>query len=219
MTDNIPTLDDELETIDEEIQSPPSEYIPPKYDNIYKNELYRQIKDCAGSVSAEIVINRLDQIFVDSNLVRHAQKEFEVLGWPGDDEDDDMQKMICDNLVELLGTLASQGHSVMSAPYVINLFSKLAKYEVISPLTGEDDEWTDVGWIYQNNRCGNVFKDKESGEAWDGKGKIFREPNGCCFTSKGSHVPVVFPYTPKREYVDVPFDRDNVDNNENPDKS
>lgn len=58
---------------------------------------------------------------------------------------------------------------------------------------------------HQNKRCSHVFKDKD-GNAYDIDGKVFREPDGCCFTSKDSFVPVTFPYTPKTEYVDVPKD-------------
>ena len=45
---------------------------------------------------------------------------------------------------------------------------------------------------------------KENGEAYDGEGRIFRDPDGSCFTSIDSRVPVTFPYVPKREYVDRP---------------
>jgi hypothetical protein len=56
--------------------------------------------------------------------------------------------------------------------------------------------------MWQNNRCCHVFKDN-AGNAYDIDGKIFREPDGACYTSRDSRVPVTFPYTPVREYVDV----------------
>jgi hypothetical protein len=56
--------------------------------------------------------------------------------------------------------------------------------------------------LFQNVTCGHVFK--ENGEAYDGEGGIFRDPDGSCFTSKDSRVPVTFPYFPNREYVDRP---------------
>jgi len=49
-----------------------------------------------------------------------------------------------------------------------------------------------------------VFKDAD-GRAYDIDGRVFREPNGCCYTSSDSRVYITFPYRPKTEYVDVPF--------------
>ena len=60
---------------------------------------------------------------------------------------------------------------------------------------------TDEG-RWQNIRCSHVFKDGD-GRAYDSTGRIFREPNGCCYTSRDSRVYIEFPYTPKREYVEV----------------
>ena len=85
----------------------------------------------------------------------------------------------------------------------VTLFEKVARFEPLTPLNGDEDEWNEVGeGVFQNRRCDRVFKEK--GGAYDSEGKIFREPDGDCFTSIDSHVPVTFPYTPKREYVDVP---------------
>ena len=135
-----------------------------------------------------------------SNYTKHARKEFEVLGWPGDCE---MQKMICDNVLELLEAFSGQGHSGSSAPYALGLFEKLAKFQPISPLTGEDNEWNEVGSErYQNNRDGEVFKDGDS--AYWAFGKIFRHEDGYTYTSSDSSVPVAFPWTrPKPMIVDV----------------
>lgn len=138
-----------------------------------------------------------------SNLVNHAKKEFEILGWPGDCE---MQKMVCDNLLQLLEVFSSQRHSGSSAPYVLSYFNKLGHFNPISPLTGEDSEWqfvSDVnGGIYQNLRDSEVFK--ENGKAYWIHGRIFKMPNGSTYTSRDSRVPVSFPWTkPEPEIVDV----------------
>jgi len=137
-----------------------------------------------------------------SNLVEHAKKEFEVLGWPGDC---DMKKAICDNIMELLQTFSDQGHSGHSAPYALKYFNELAKFNPISPLTGEDSEWIEVGeGKYQNNRDSEIFKESVDGDAYWIHGKIFREPSGCTYTSRDSCVPVVFPWVkPESEIVDV----------------
>jgi len=137
------------------------------------------------------------------SLIDHAKVEFKALGWPGDDE---MQAMICDNVLELLRVFSEQGHSGTSAPYVMNIFEKLSKYNPLSPLSGNDDEWMEVaeqnGKLYQNVRDSSVFKD-DNGAYWI-DGKIFREPDGSCYTNSESRVFIEFPWTkPESEIVDV----------------
>jgi hypothetical protein len=138
------------------------------------------------------------------SLVEHAKREFEALGWPGDC---DMQAMVCDNVIELIEAFSKQGHSGSSAPYVLNIFEQLARFNPIAPLTGEDNEWTDVAKengepLYQNNRDSEVFKNNE-GAYWI-SGKIFRDKDGCTYTSRDSRVSVTFPWKkPKPEIIDV----------------
>lgn len=138
-----------------------------------------------------------------NNYQRHAQQEFKAAGW--DLEKDSMQKMMCDHVMKLLEVFAGEGHSGSSAPYAVSLFKKLALFEPICPLTGEDWEWHDTGnGVLQNRRCSHVFKqpDRFNGQAYDIDGIIFRDPNGSCWNTGDSHVAITFPYTPKRKYVD-----------------
>jgi hypothetical protein len=82
----------------------------------------------------------------------------------------------------------------------------LLAYEPLGPLTGEPDEWNEVGpGVFQNNRCSHVFKDASQfdGQAYDLNAVVFREPNGACFINRDSRKVVTFPYTPKTVYVDV----------------
>jgi len=143
----------------------------------------------------------------------HAMVEFRAAGWVDDAGNwtDDMQKLICEQVLELLDFFSKHGHSGSSAPYAIGLFKKLASFEPIVPLTGEDWEWSEVSdrGTVQNKRCSHVFKDT-NGRAYDIDGRIFRQPNGSCYTGKGSWVYVDFPYTPKREYVNVDWDGNEV---------
>jgi hypothetical protein len=134
-----------------------------------------------------------------SNLIKHAKREFEILGWPGDCE---MQKLVCDNILELLEVFSKQGHSGSSAPYVLNLFQRLAKFNPISPLTGEDDEWSEAvlsSGLYQNKRSSDVFKDGKGGDAYWSCGRVFREASGLCYTSTGSRVDITFPWVKPEE--------------------
>ena len=90
-----------------------------------------------------------------------------------------MQESICNHILALLKVFTDEGHSGTTAPYTIDLFKKLAMFEPIVPLTGEDWEWADVSDVagrpwYQNKRCGRVFKD-ETG-TYDSEGKVFSQP-------------------------------------------
>lgn len=152
-----------------------------------------------------------------SNYKSHAMREFRAAGWTNEDGSfkDEMQEMICNHVLKLLDVFADEGHSGTTAPYTINLFKTLASFEPIGPLTGEDWEWSDVseyggrdnGPLFQNKRCGHVFKD--SSGAYDSEGIVWYdwrtdeetgEKYKCHFTSRESRVPVTFPYTPKQEY-------------------
>lgn len=142
-----------------------------------------------------------------SNLRKHAEIELKAVGYKLDGADEPYNKAAVDAILELIDVFSKQGHSGFSAPYCIQTFAKLASFEPICPLTGADDEWTEVGdGMFQNKRCSHVFKSPErfDGQAYDLNGRIFREPDGSCYSSGDSLVPIVFPYTPERQYVDVP---------------
>lgn len=134
-------------------------------------------------------------------LVDFARAELEFLN-----NGDDMNTHMRADILEIVKIFAAQNHSGMSASYAVAIISKLLRYEALSPLTGDDTEWTrleygpDMGW--QNNRCSHVFK-RDDGTAYDIEGRVFRDPTGTCFTGFESRVEVTFPYTPVREYVDV----------------
>lgn len=138
-----------------------------------------------------------------SNLVDYAKDELKRIGMidSGDPYNDLATKAILD-LIELFD---SQGHSGFSAPYIINTFNRLAMFKPLSPLTGEDDEWSDVGdgGTFQNKRYSAVFKDKD-GATYDIDGKVFTDDDGeTWYTCKDSRVDVTFPYVvpDKPEYV------------------
>lgn len=124
-----------------------------------------------------------------AGLMRHAEQE---LGPQMDIE-----------LRELVHVFSTQGHSGASAAVTADLLGLLLRYKPVRPLTGEPDEWMEVGpGVHQNKRCGHVFKDvsRFGGQAYNLDGIIWQEPDGICFTNSESCVPVVFPYTPKSEY-------------------
>lgn len=138
-----------------------------------------------------------------SNLELHARKEMEIAGLFGKDSAYD--GMLGDAVMKMIKVFADEGHSGMSAGLAISIFQKVASFEPLTPLTGADDEWMEVSDdTFQNVRCSHVFR--KDGGAYDIEGKIFRRPDGSCFTSFDSRTPVTFPYSPERVYVDVPDD-------------
>lgn len=152
-----------------------------------------------------------------NNYEKHAWQEFRAAGWVDDNNkfQDEMQEAICEHVIKLLNVFEGEGHSGSSAPYAISLFEKLAKFEPVAPLTGEDWEWNEASeGVFQNKRCSHVFKrsDRFDGQAYDIDGRVFwnwyknedGKPYKSYYTGSQSFVPVTFPYVPKREYVFVP---------------
>lgn len=133
-----------------------------------------------------------------SNLIDHAKSEMDIAGLT--ESGDEYDRMVREAVIEIITKFSEQGHSGFSAPMVVSIVEKLMRFQPLTPLTGGDDEWTEV-WDghFQNKRCGHVFK--ENGEAYDSEGRIFEDPDGSRFTSRESRVPVTFPYVPTREIV------------------
>ena len=164
-----------------------------------------------------------------SNYKFHAMNEFRAAGWLDDNGKycDEMQEAICNHVLALLDVFSDEGHSGSSAPYTIGVFSKLAKFEPIAPLTGEDWEWNEISdgrtngvTVYQNKRMGSVFKqsDRFNGKAYWLDGRIFWEwvsfddmydgaPLKTYDTAKCYSVVIDFPWVKPEslEYVFVPF--------------
>ena len=138
----------------------------------------------------------------ESNYIKHAKREFELLKWTrGKDE---MQDMIMDNILDLLNTFSKQNHSGTTALYVLGCFEKLSRFQPLAPLTGEDNEWMEViEGVYQNIRQSTVFKDSEW--SYDIEGYIFIEKNNDTFTNgnsqRGVKFPVNEPLTPIYVYL------------------
>lgn len=148
-----------------------------------------------------------------SNITEYAEAELKRIGM-GADTEDEMNKAMHDHIIKMVETFADEGHSGFSASYAISILTKLLNWEPITPLTGEDDEWMEIDeqtagrtGMFQNKRCGRVFK--EDGKAYDIEGKVFRNPQGHTYTNFNSRTPVTFPYTPTTEIVEVADDEAN----------
>lgn len=135
-------------------------------------------------------------------MIDWAREELERAG--AFDPNGDYGGMLGESVLKMVRVFAEEGHSGYSAKLALAMFERLADWQPLTPLTGGDGEWNEVSdGVWQNRRCSRVFKETD-GRAYDIEGRIFREPNGACFTNRESRVYVTFPYLPTREYVDVP---------------
>ena len=159
-------------------------------------------------------------------LIDHAKTELEIAGL-FDKEGDFYEGMTGKAVMELIEVFSKQGHSGMSAPMVADIFKKLANYEPLGPITGKDEEWSDVRDLgngkpwYQNKRCSALFKDGKDGRPYYIDAVIKRDQRGVTWSGmawlseedykSGDRSKMVgkkgyiksFPFTPKTFYIDV----------------
>jgi hypothetical protein len=139
------------------------------------------------------------------NLLSYAESELNLIGLT---EKDDYNAMMRKHILHMIKEFADEGHSGFSAPYAIQILTKLMSFKPLTPLTGEDDEWVEVSQYsdgsmrYQNKRLSSVFKNSD-GSCYNNDGKVFwdwfRNEDGNAvksyYTSRDSRVEVTFPYT------------------------
>ena len=154
-----------------------------------------------------------------SNLVNYAKSEFSRIPLTNHEEDE-IDVAMRKHVIHMVEEFSKEGHSGFSASYAISCLKRLLTFKPLTPLTGEDDEWMEVSDnILQNKRCSTVFKEIDSGRAYDIEGKVFwewytSEETGetfkSYFTCYESRVDVVFPYT----VPDEPIYEERVEKNE-----
>ncbi len=93
-------------------------------------------------------------------------------------------------------------------------------FETLAPLTGSDEEWTDITDfndgkpMFQNNRDSRVFKDEKNEQGYFIEAIVFDGDIGGRFTGNGSvtcngenigstQLIKAFPFTPKTFYINV----------------
>ena len=148
------------------------------------------------------------------SLIDHAKRELALVGYNvnPDPTSEDVNDWAVLAILELIETFAKQRHSNFSAEYVLDIFSKLAHRESLSPLTGEDDEWCEIYQdekevSYQNIRDARLFKmfnketNKETVHLLDHF--IFVDKNKISFTGTGSSLNVdKFPFVvPSEQFI------------------
>lgn len=149
------------------------------------------------------------------SLYNFAVRELDLIGLT---DEDDINAAMRKHILHMVEEFAKEGHSGLSAAYAISVLEKLLRFEPLTPLTGQEDEWVDVSEmsdgtpLFQNIRCSRVFKD-ESG-AYDVEGIVFytweMDENGNPykqhFTNSNSKVFLNFPYTPVTMFEEVQLD-------------
>lgn len=104
---------------------------------------------------------KMNNILANSNLAQYAINELKLAGYYNDNSENP-SKWLKDGVLELLSVFISHGHSGSSAPIEINLFTKLANFMPITPLTFKEDEWMQIDAdTYQNKRCSRLFMDND----------------------------------------------------------
>lgn len=104
-----------------------------------------------------------------SPLVAHAQYELDRAGMYDADADYG-PGAIATQVLALVELFAGQEHSGMSAAYTLGLLEKLLRFQPLTPLTNNPDEWVDQSDIsdtplWQNRRSSSVFS-HDGGQTW-----------------------------------------------------
>jgi hypothetical protein len=154
-----------------------------------------------------------------TGTVAHADRELKLAGFGVSDSDDAwFSKAVYDNVMQLVQTLASQHHTGWSVHQILNIFDRVARYKLLTPLTGEDGEWNLLGKEWQNLRLSSVFKGiTDNGEVYCydiDNATIMTTPSGSRWRKGGTgRQEITFPYyqaSPK--FVNVDEDDNIIDN-------
>ena len=111
-----------------------------------------------------------------SNLVDHANRELDILGYPRPlvpdaDVEFDMDTEMRRCLVELVTVFANQHHSGFSSSYCLSLLNKLLRFEPLSPVTNNPEEWVDQSYHpAHNNKLEILFQNIRHSEAFSHDG-------------------------------------------------
>ncbi|OUB57008.1 hypothetical protein [Bacillus thuringiensis] len=153
-----------------------------------------------------------------SKLVDWANEELNRLSQDiANDGDNSMQEEMNKCVLGIVKVFSEQGHSGMSAAYALGLIKRLLSWKPITPLTGEESEWNDVGGgtgesTQQNNRCSAIFRENnDNSTAYYIDGKVFSDDGGVTwFTNRDSRIPIVFPFVvpDQPEYVILSTQKD-----------
>lgn len=150
------------------------------------------------------------------NLSEHAKRELQSAGL-FDKSGDFYEGLTGKAVMELIEVFEKQGHSGMSAPRVIKIFSIVANMKPLNPIMCTDDEWGEIGIgdtdnSFQNNRLSSIFKKGKDGHPYYLDAIVWEDKDGSCYTgtakdSNGKEISsrqfINIPFEPKTFYVKV----------------
>lgn len=173
------------------------------------------------------IIDKLKNLFseneeIDSSLLQHVKHELYLSGYDDISLKDCYNKMAYDHILHMIKEFSKEDHSGFSASYCIGVINKLLNFGILTPLTGNDDEWIDVcDDFYQNKRLSNIFKEKSTGKSYTldyrvfydlDERELYPEEDGYpgrtsyknYFTNGDSREYITFPYYPKEPiYINI----------------
>ena len=113
---------------------------------------------------------------IKEGLVDHAKRELTLANMFKVEEGDacnEWNNLVAEAVMELMEVFAEQGHSGFSASMCTELFSRLSKYEALTELTNNSDEWMDVtemsggNAMWQSRRNPSCFSTDEGKTYYD----------------------------------------------------
>ncbi len=113
-----------------------------------------------------------------------------------------LQDKINKDILAFIELFESQNHSGLTGNYVIGILTKLLNGVPLFPLTGEEDEWEDVSYLFndriveQNKRYRKVYREnRDNSTAFIRDAKVFSVDGGkTWFTCNKSEKYITFPY-------------------------
>lgn len=128
-----------------------------KHSKRYINKIYRKLRK-------KELINRkiLNKIIEKSSICQHAIRELNLAGYHANDNGPN--SWIYNQVLEAVAVFASHGNSGFSAPYEINIVKTLCNFDILTPLTFNDDEFSkEIGYkgSRQNLRHSAIFKETD----------------------------------------------------------
>lgn len=113
-------------------------FSPSRWSGSYGRWFARERVYRGGRWTPLVRVRRRYHLLADSGLVAHARRELDLLG---------EEPWIADGLVAVVAAFASMGHSGGSAAVAERVVGKLLRFEPLTALTDDPDEWADRSQI------------------------------------------------------------------------
>lgn len=116
----------------------------------------------------------------ESNLIIHANRELDKLGYPrpsraqmrSKEWDGSYELQLRKSVMTIVEMFATQGHSGNSAGMVVSILHQLLQYKPLGPLTDDPEEWMQISEELAGGK--NLWQNKRNSEAFShDAGKTF----------------------------------------------